>query len=87
MGATLAFNDLEGIAGSGFPPGSGLEGQQLHPEREISSEHCFEGIIGKSPAIQSVLEQVAIVAPTDSTVLLHGDRDRQGTDGTCHSHS
>ncbi|MGO9303628.1 MAG: sigma 54-interacting transcriptional regulator, partial [Candidatus Korobacteraceae bacterium] len=37
------------------------------------SEYCFEGIIGKSPAIKKVLEQVAIVAPTDSTVLLHGE--------------
>ena len=35
--------------------------------------HCFEDIVGKSPAIQKVLEQVAIVAPTDSTVLLHGE--------------
>ena len=42
-------------------------------EPEISSEYCFEGIIGKSPALQNVLEQVAIVAPTDSTVLLHGE--------------
>ena len=52
---------------------SELAAQQLNLESEISSEHCFEGIIGKSPAIQRVLEQVAIVAPTDSTVLLHGE--------------
>ena len=37
------------------------------------SQYCFEGIIGKSPAIRKVLEQVAIVAPTDATVLLHGE--------------
>ena len=73
MGATVAFTDLEGFAGSGFPPVSELGDQQLHLESEISPEHCFEGIIGKSPAIQGVLEQVAIVAPTDSTVLLHGE--------------
>ena len=42
-------------------------------EPEISSESCFEGIVGKSAALQKVLEQVAIVAPTDSTVLLHGE--------------
>ena len=36
-------------------------------------EHCFEGIIGRSRAIQKVLEQVCIVAPTDATVLLHGE--------------
>ena len=50
-----------------------LEDQRLYLGSEISSEHCFEGIIGKSPAIQKVLEQVAIVAPTDSTVLLYGE--------------
>jgi formate hydrogenlyase transcriptional activator len=73
MGTSIAFTDLEGIAGSGFPQMSELEDQRLHFEREISSEHCFEGIIGKSPAIQRVLRQIAIVAPTDSTVLLHGE--------------
>jgi formate hydrogenlyase transcriptional activator len=73
MGTTVGFTDLEGIAGSGFPLVRGLAAQQLHLESEISSEHCFEGIIGKSPAISRVLEQVAIVAPTDSTVLLHGE--------------
>lgn len=73
MGAPVAFTDLEGIAGGGFPPVSELEDQQLHLESEIDSEHCFKGIIGKSRAIQKVLEEVAIVSPTDSTVLLHGE--------------
>jgi formate hydrogenlyase transcriptional activator len=50
-----------------------LEDEQLHLGAEIGAECCFEGIIGKSPAIQKVLEQVEIVAPTDSTVLLHGE--------------
>ena len=73
MAATVVFTELEGIAGGGFPPVSELADQQLNLESRISSEHCFEGIIGKSPAIQRVLEQVAIVAPTESTVLLHGE--------------
>jgi len=55
------------------PLWGGHEGHQLQLELEISSEFGFEGIIGTSPAIQKVLEQVAIVAPTDSTVLLHGE--------------
>ena len=50
-----------------------LQDQPLFLGSEISSEHCFEGIIGRSPAIQKVLEQVSIVAPTDATVLLHGE--------------
>ncbi len=50
-----------------------LEDQRLYLESEISSEYNFEDIIGKSSAFQKVLEQVSIVAPTDSTVLLHGE--------------
>jgi formate hydrogenlyase transcriptional activator len=73
MGTTIAFTDLEGIAVSGFPPVGKLEAPQLRLESEISAEYCFEGIIGNSPAISRVLEQVAIVAPTDSTVLLQGE--------------
>jgi formate hydrogenlyase transcriptional activator len=33
----------------------------------------FEQIIGNSPALESVLEQVECVAPTDSTVLIQGE--------------
>ena len=73
MGATVAFTDLGGVTGASFPPVSELEDQQLYQDSEISSEYCFEGIVGKSAALQKVLEQVAIVAPTDSTVLLHGE--------------
>jgi len=72
MGATVAFTDLGSLAEAGFPM-SDLEDQQVCLESGTSPEHCFQGIVGKSPAIQKVLEQVAIVAPTDSTVLLHGE--------------
>ena len=73
MGATVAFTDLGSLAGAGFPNISDLADQQLHLETEISSEPCFEEIVGRSPALQQVLQQVMIVAPTDSTVLLHGE--------------
>src|SRR5271166_1067180 len=73
MGATVAFTDMGGLAGASFPQVSELEDQQLYQDSEISSEYCFEGIIGQSPAIRNVLEQVCIVAPTDATVLLHGE--------------
>jgi len=73
MGATVAFTDLGSSAGAGFPNISDLADRQQHVETEISSEHCFEDIVGRSPALQKVLDQVAIVAPTDSTVLLHGE--------------
>src|ERR1700687_5778935 len=71
--ATVAFTDLEGFAGTSFPNVSALEADQFYLEPEISSEHCFEDIVGKSQGLRKVLEQVAIVAPTDSTVLLHGE--------------
>ena len=37
------------------------------------AEHTFERIIGNSAALESVLEQVEQVAPTDSTVLIEGE--------------
>jgi len=40
---------------------------------EVSSERRFEQVIGNSPALESVLEQVERVAPTDSTVLIQGE--------------
>ncbi len=71
--ATVAFTDAGNLAATYFPKMSEVEDQQVYLEPEISAEYCFEGIIGKSSAVQKVLEQVAIVAPTDSTVLLHGE--------------
>jgi len=50
-----------------------LEDQRLYLESEISSEYSFEDIVGKSAALREVLNHVSIVAPTDSTVLLHGE--------------
>jgi formate hydrogenlyase transcriptional activator len=40
---------------------------------QVSSERRFEQIIGNSPALETVLEQVERVAPTDSTVLIEGE--------------
>jgi formate hydrogenlyase transcriptional activator len=37
------------------------------------AERAFERIIGHSPALESVLDQVEQVAPTDSTVLIEGE--------------
>ena len=50
-----------------------LEEERLYLESEIRSEYSFEDIVGKSATLRKVLDQVAIVAPTDSTVLLHGE--------------
>src|ERR1700693_856113 len=50
-----------------------LEQESLYLESQILSEYSFADIVGKSAALRKVLEQVAIVAPTGSTVLLHGE--------------
>jgi formate hydrogenlyase transcriptional activator len=42
-------------------------------EDRFQSAHRGEAIIGDSPALKDVLQQVAIVAPTDATVLLQGE--------------
>jgi len=50
-----------------------LEYQRLYLESETASEFDFQDIVGNSSTIKRVLEWVSIVAPTDSTVLLHGE--------------
>jgi formate hydrogenlyase transcriptional activator len=40
---------------------------------DIARERRFEQLIGSSPALESVLDQVERVAPTDSTVLVLGE--------------
>ncbi|HEY2457499.1 MAG TPA: sigma 54-interacting transcriptional regulator [Candidatus Acidoferrum sp.] len=40
---------------------------------QISNERKFEQLIGNSPALETVLDQVERVAPTDSTVLIQGE--------------
>jgi formate hydrogenlyase transcriptional activator len=45
----------------------------LGPVDHDRSPRRFEQIIGSSPALESVLEQVEQVAPTDSTVLIQGE--------------
>ena len=40
---------------------------------QVDNRRRFEQIIGKSPALEAVLEQVERVAPTVSTVLIEGE--------------
>jgi formate hydrogenlyase transcriptional activator len=50
-----------------------LREEKRYLQDEIRTEYNFEEIIGESPALKKVLEQIQTVAPTDSTVLLHGE--------------
>jgi formate hydrogenlyase transcriptional activator len=42
-------------------------------EDEVRTAHQFEEIIGESAALQQVLAQVTVVAPTNATVLIEGE--------------
>jgi formate hydrogenlyase transcriptional activator len=50
-----------------------LNTEKLYLEDEIRTEHNFGEIVGQSPALKQVLQQVEIVSPTDSTVLIQGE--------------
>jgi formate hydrogenlyase transcriptional activator len=62
----LAFGEIKELKNK-------LAREKLYLEDEIRSEQGFEGIIGRSAAIRSVLRKIEIVAPTDSTVLICGE--------------
>jgi len=47
--------------------------QKLYLQDEIRTEHNFGEIIGANSGLKSVLDQVAVVAPTDSSVLILGE--------------
>jgi formate hydrogenlyase transcriptional activator len=47
--------------------------EHLGSREQVSYQRRFEQLIGKSPALEAVLEQVERVAPMDSTVLIQGE--------------
>jgi len=47
--------------------------EKLYLEDELRSVGQFEEIIGRSESLGRVLDQIATVAPTDSTVLIYGE--------------
>jgi formate hydrogenlyase transcriptional activator len=52
---------------------SRLERDRRHLEGEPRTQLHFEEIIGESPALQTVLEQVVVVAASEATVMLLGE--------------
>jgi len=50
-----------------------LAREKVYLEDEIRSEMSFDEIVGRSEALRRVLREVETVAPTDSTVLVHGE--------------
>jgi formate hydrogenlyase transcriptional activator len=62
----LAYSEIETLKNK-------LEKEKLYLEEEIRTEYNFEEIIGNSPALKRVLQDVETVADTDSTVLIYGE--------------
>ncbi len=50
-----------------------LAEHNLYLQQELKSVQNFEEIVGRSPALVAVLDKVRRVAPTDATVLIHGE--------------
>jgi formate hydrogenlyase transcriptional activator len=50
-----------------------LSQEKHYLEEEIRTDYDFGQIVGESAALRHVLQQVQIVAPTDSTVLIQGE--------------
>ena len=62
----LAFDRIEELKEK-------LEKEKVYLEEEIRTDNNFEEIVGESAALRRVLKDVETVAPTDSTVLIHGE--------------
>ena len=61
-----AFSELERLRQQ-------LETHNAYLKEEVDTAMSFGGIVGRSPALHSVLRQVEDVAATDSTVLILGE--------------
>jgi len=77
------FRDEEGRLVSWYATGTDIDERKRAEDRtrnenvalreEIVRSSMFEEIVGSSDALRTVLNQVAKVAPTDSTVLIQGE--------------
>ena len=77
------FHDEQGRLARWYSTGTDIEDRKRAEDRarnenvalreEIDHASMFEEIVGSSDAIRQVLEQVAKVAPTDSTILISGE--------------
>jgi len=50
-----------------------LELENEYLRDEVREEYSFDKIIGQSTTLQNVFQQIALVAPTDATVLINGE--------------
>ena len=68
-----SFSSLSGTERVQSPLGSRIELSEFVDSARRRSSTEFEGIVGSSPALRAVLDQVRLVAPTGSTVLIEGE--------------
>ncbi|MCG5493828.1 sigma 54-interacting transcriptional regulator [Ectothiorhodospira variabilis] len=50
-----------------------LELENAYLQEEIRTERAFDGIIGNSPGVRKIVQQIELVAPTDANVLIIGE--------------
>ena len=50
-----------------------LELENDYLQQQVREEHAFGEIVGRSPELRKVTQQIELVAPTDSTVLITGE--------------
>jgi formate hydrogenlyase transcriptional activator len=63
---TAALSEVEKLR-------SRLQQENRYLKQEIAEAANLGEIIGSSPALRAALHQVTVVAPTDTTVLIHGE--------------
>ncbi|HTQ40068.1 MAG TPA: sigma 54-interacting transcriptional regulator [Pirellulales bacterium] len=61
-----AFEEVERLRGQ-------LESENRYLREEVNAAHAFGEIIGESAALQKVMEQIHVVAPTSASVLILGE--------------
>jgi formate hydrogenlyase transcriptional activator len=50
-----------------------LQAENVYLQEELSQEHNFQEMVGTSPPLVALLRQLERIAPTDATVLIHGE--------------
>ena len=86
MGATVAFTDLGGLAGTSFPEVGELEDERFTLNRKLAPSTTSKAIVGKSAALRKVLDQVCDCrADRINRAASRRNGHRQGT--RCPGHS
>lgn len=63
---TRAFEEIQSLR-------TRLELENAYLKEEVSDARAFGTIVGQSPALRSITQQIELVAPTDASVLILGE--------------